>query len=147
MAEQTPDNIITTQRNGQTIVAELFFNHSSTETFRDKLLKLVLADSSRLSASDGQDMDYGIFKELDYLIIGAHRNEIMSKKEATRRLIKAIENPNSNILAHPQSRIYQKKVGLYVDIQMIIDACKENSVVIEINGDPDRLDLSPEHIE
>jgi hypothetical protein len=45
MAEQTPDSIITTQRNGQTIVAELFFNHSSTETFRDKLLKLVLADS------------------------------------------------------------------------------------------------------
>ena len=55
MAEQTPDSIITTQRNGQTIVAELFFNHSSTETFRDKLLKLVLADSSHLSASDGQE--------------------------------------------------------------------------------------------
>ena len=55
MAEHTPDSIITTQRNGQTIVAELFFNHSSTETFRDKLLKLVLADSSRLSASDGQE--------------------------------------------------------------------------------------------
>ena len=49
------DSIITTQRNGQTIVAELFFNHSSTETFRDKLLKLVLADNSRLSASDGQE--------------------------------------------------------------------------------------------
>ena len=55
MAEQTPDSIITTQRNGQTIVAELFFNQSSTETFRDKLLKLALADSSRLSASDGQE--------------------------------------------------------------------------------------------
>ena len=55
MAEQTPDSIITTRRNGQTIVAELFFNHSSTETFRDKLLKLVLADRSRLSASDGQE--------------------------------------------------------------------------------------------
>ena len=55
MAEQTPDSIITTQKNGQTIVAELFFNHSGTETFRDKLLKLVLADSSRLSASDGQE--------------------------------------------------------------------------------------------
>jgi hypothetical protein len=38
-----------------TIVAELFFNHSSTETFRDKLLKLVLADGSHLSASDGQE--------------------------------------------------------------------------------------------
>lgn len=55
MAEQTPDNIITTQRNGQTIVAELFFNHSGTETFRDKLLKVILSDNSRLSASDGQE--------------------------------------------------------------------------------------------
>ncbi len=52
---RNPDSIITTQRNGQTIVAELFFNHSSTETFRDKLLKTILADSSRLSASDGQE--------------------------------------------------------------------------------------------
>lgn len=54
-APRTPDSIITTQRNGQTIVAELFFNHSGTETFRDKLLKLILADSLRLSASDGQE--------------------------------------------------------------------------------------------
>lgn len=50
-----PDSIITTQRDGQTIVAELFFNHSNTETFSDKLLKLILADSLRLSASDGQE--------------------------------------------------------------------------------------------
>ena len=43
-APRNPDSIITTQRNGQTIVAELFFNHSSTETFRDKLLKTILSD-------------------------------------------------------------------------------------------------------
>ena len=50
-----PDGVITTQRGGQTIIAELFFNHSGTETFRDKLLKLILADSLRFSASDGQE--------------------------------------------------------------------------------------------
>lgn len=50
-----PDSIITTQRDGQTIVAELFFNHSSTETFSDKLLKTILADSLRLSASVSQE--------------------------------------------------------------------------------------------
>ena len=55
MAEQTPDSIITTQKNGQTIVAELFFNHSGTETFRDKLLKVILSDNSHLSPSDGQE--------------------------------------------------------------------------------------------
>ncbi len=48
---RTPDGIITIQRNGQTIVAELFFNRSSTETFRDKLLKVILANSLQ----DGQE--------------------------------------------------------------------------------------------
>ena len=38
-----PDGVITTQRNGQTIVAELFFNHNATETFSDKLLKTILS--------------------------------------------------------------------------------------------------------
>ena len=44
-------------RKPKGVVAELFFNHSSTETFRDKLLKTILADSSRLSASDGQESE------------------------------------------------------------------------------------------
>ena len=48
---QSPDSVITTQRDGQTIVAELFFNHSGTETVRDKLLKVILADSLQ----DGQE--------------------------------------------------------------------------------------------
>ena len=48
---QSPDNIITTQRDGQTIVAELFFNRSGTEAFRDKLLKVILSDSLQ----DGQE--------------------------------------------------------------------------------------------
>ena len=52
MAEQTPDSIITTQRNGQTIVAELFFNHSSTETFRDKLLNLPIVKYLRADWKD-----------------------------------------------------------------------------------------------
>ena len=55
MAEQTPDSIITTQRTGRLLLRSYFFNHSSTETFRDKLLKTILADSSCLSASDGQE--------------------------------------------------------------------------------------------
>ena len=76
MAEQTPDSIITTQRNGQTIVVELFFNHSSTETFRDKLLKLVLADSSRLSASDSQEPGKTPEK-CSYCVTWAQKGEFM----------------------------------------------------------------------
>ena len=52
-----PDGVITTQRNEQIIVAELFFNPNGTETFSDKLLKTILADSLRFSAYDGQEME------------------------------------------------------------------------------------------
>ena len=52
-----PDGVITTQRNGQTIVAELFFNPNGTETFSDKLLKTILADSLCFFASDGQETE------------------------------------------------------------------------------------------
>ena len=41
-----PDGIITTQRDGQTIVAELFFNPDSKETFRDRILKMILVDKT-----------------------------------------------------------------------------------------------------
>ena len=103
MAEQTPDNIITTQRNGQTIVAELFFNHSSTETFRDKLLKLVLADSTRLSASDGQEPEKTPEK-CPYCVTGAQKGEFMrtglTKQEKTTDIWFDEKDPLIHIRTH-----------------------------------------------
>jgi DNA polymerase (family 10) len=83
----------------------------------------------------------------DYVIVAAHRDTNMIKSDATNRLIKAIENPATNILAHPSSRLYGKNVGLFVDMQRVIDACIYNHVIIEINGDKDRLDLDPKYID
>ena len=57
---QSPDSVITTQRDGQTIVAELFFNHSGTETFRDKLLKVILADKLAGRSRAGKNENHAI---------------------------------------------------------------------------------------
>ena len=100
---RNPDSIITTQRNGQTIVAELFFNHSSTETFRDKLLKLVLADSSRLSASDGQEPEKTPEK-CPYCVTGAQRGACMrtglTKQEKTTDIWFDEKDPLIHIRTH-----------------------------------------------
>ena len=83
---RNPDSIITTQRNGQTIVAELFFNNSGTETFRDKLLKMILAESLCLSASDGQEPGKTPEK-CPYCVTGAQKGACMrtglTKQEKT----------------------------------------------------------------
>lgn len=97
--------------------------------------------------SDGAlDLSEKSLKSLDYTIIAIHRDTCQAKSTAEKRLIKAIENPYANILAHPSARLYKKKIELCVDMYMIIDACVANNVAIEINGDPDRLDLDPKYI-
>ena len=93
------------------------------------------------------DFASNILETFDYVIIAAHRDTNMVKSIATNRLIKAIENPSANILAHPSARLYGKNVGLLLDMHKIIDACVANRVIIEINGDSDRLDLDPKYID
>ena len=92
------------------------------------------------------DLNNDSLSKLDYTIIAIHKQINQVKRIAEQRLIKAIENPYSNILAHPSGRLYKRKVGMCVDMYKIIDACIANGVAVEINGDPDRLDLDPKYI-
>lgn len=109
-----------------------------------KILKGVECEILQDGELDFSNDTLGLF---DYVIAGAHRDMNMVKLAATRRLLRAIESPYTNILAHPSSRLYAKNVGLLVDMHQVIDACVDNKVVIEINGDKDRLDLDPRFIE
>lgn len=93
------------------------------------------------------DLSPNVLHQLDYVIIAIHTDICMAEKDMERRLIRAIENPLSNILAHPSARIYGKKPPILVNMCKIIDACASNNVAIEINGDPSRLDLSPRLID
>jgi len=51
-AQREPDGTLTTQTNNQTFVMEVFFNHDSKETFQDKLLKVILADTGGIYSCD-----------------------------------------------------------------------------------------------
>lgn len=93
------------------------------------------------------DMSEDVLDSLDYTIIAIHTDTYQTKKDIERRLIRAIENPHSNILAHPSARLHKKKVALIADMHKIIDACIDNGVAIEINGDPERIDLDPKYIQ
>lgn len=98
--------------------------------------------------SDGKlDISDDYLKKCDYIIAAVHSDTRMTKSDATNRVIKAIDNSYTNILAHPSSRLYQKNVGLFLDMEKIIDACVVNNVALEINGDADRLDLDPRYIK
>jgi DNA polymerase (family X) len=97
--------------------------------------------------NDGS-LDYSpaILRTFDLVIASVHSNLRMHEDKATARLIKAIENPYTRILGHMTGRLLLSRNGYPVDHKKIIDACAANSVVIEINAHPRRLDMDWEWI-
>ncbi|MBY0426464.1 MAG: PHP domain-containing protein [Cytophagales bacterium] len=88
-------------------------------------------------------LDYGndILASFDFIVASVHSVLKMDIDKATKRLIKAIENPYTTILGHPTGRLLLKREGYPIDHQKVIDACSANGVIIEINANPWRLDL------
>lgn len=92
--------------------------------------------------NDGS-LDYSedILNSFEVVIASIHSNQKMDEEKATRRLIKAIENPFTNILGHMTGRLLLKRKGYPVNHKKVIDACAANNVVIELNANPRRLDI------
>ncbi len=88
-------------------------------------------------------LDYpdDILAEFDLVIASIHSNLKMDIDKATTRLITAIENPHTRILGHPTGRLLLSREGYPIDYEKVIDACAANDVVIELNANPNRLDM------
>jgi len=97
--------------------------------------------------NDGSiDIKNEALKKLDYAITGIHSNFKMGKTEMTERIIRAMKNPNIDILSHPTGRILKRRDEYLCDFDKILRAAKEYNVVLEINAFPERLDLNDRHI-
>jgi DNA polymerase (family 10) len=82
-----------------------------------------------------------VLASFDLVIASIHSNLKMSEPKATKRLLKAIENPYTTILGHMTGRLLLSRNGYPVDYESIIQACADNNVVIELNANPRRLDM------
>ena len=78
---------------------------------------------------------------LDFVVASIHSNFTLSREEQTQRMIRAIANPNVDIIGHPTGRILLGRAGYDLDMDAVIDAAAEHGVCIEINAHPSRLDL------
>lgn len=92
--------------------------------------------------NDGS-LDYpdDILDGFEVVIASIHSNLKMDAEKATKRIISAIENPYTDILGHPTGRLLLGREGYPIDHKKVIEACAANDVVIELNANPQRLDL------
>lgn len=91
------------------------------------------------------DLDDEILKELDIRVCSVHYHLNLSRDKQTRRILKAMENPCFNILGHPTGRMIGQRKGIDIDMETIMKAASENGCFMELNAQPDRLDLSDTH--
>ena len=97
--------------------------------------------------SDGLiDIKDEALKKLDFVIAGIHSNFKMEKSKMTERIIRAMKNPNVDIISHPTGRILKRRDEYQIDFDKILRVAKETGTILEINSFPERLDLNDQNI-
>lgn len=92
--------------------------------------------------SDGNlDCDDQLLSELDYVVASVHSAFKMEEEEMTARVVKALANPYVTMLGHPTGRLLLAREPYAINLDAVIEACRRYDVAIEINANPQRLDL------
>jgi DNA polymerase (family X) len=97
---------------------------------------------------DGR-LDYSdsLLSKFDIVLASIHSRMNMPPEEMTERLLKALENPYVRILGHPTGRHLLKRDPYRFDLKRVFAAAKKNGVILELNGNPERLDLCDSHVK
>jgi DNA polymerase (family X) len=107
----------------------------------------LLAGSEVDIKKDGTlDLEDYVLAELDVVVASIHSYMNMERAEMTERYLAAVENPYTQIIAHPTGRLVLRREAFDYDLEAVLDACAKHGVAMECNAYPDRLDLRDVHL-
>ena len=93
------------------------------------------------------DIDDKTLAKLDVVGAAVHSHFKLTRAEQTKRVMRAMENPNVDIIFHLTGRIINRREPIEIDIDEIIKAAKRTRTVLEIDAYPDRLDIKDDYIK
>jgi len=99
-----------------------------------------------IRADGALDYPDELLSEMDVVVAAIHSGMGQDRDKMTRRLIRALENPHVDILAHPTCRLLGEREPVDVDIEEVLRAALRTDTALEINAMPDRLDLKDIHV-
>jgi DNA polymerase (family X) len=96
---------------------------------------------------DGKlDLPDAVLAELDWVQASVHGGQRMPRREMTKRVEEALRNPYVRCLSHPKGRYINRRPENALDLERAFEVALAEGVALEVNGLPDRLDLSGEHV-
>jgi DNA polymerase (family 10) len=118
------------------------------DAVRKHVSKLVVLKGAEVDILDdgSLDLDDEVLAEFDVVVISVHSRFNMPKTDMTRRIVRALQHPRVHILGHPTGRLIGKREPYAVDMAEIVKAARDYGVLLEVNAQPDRLDLNDLHV-
>jgi len=86
-----------------------------------------------------------VLATLDLVVASIHSGLRQDRQRITERCLRAVHNPHVDILGHPTGRLLGRRSPSEIDLEQVFRACAETGTAVEINANPERLDLSAEH--
>jgi DNA polymerase (family X) len=91
------------------------------------------------------DLDDEVLAEADWVLAVLHYSLTQPREQITKRLMTAIQNPHVDCIGHPTGRRLERRAGANVAFDEILKAAADHGVMMEINAQPERLDLDDVH--
>ncbi len=89
----------------------------------------------------GLDLDDDVLSAADWVVASVHYGQSQPRERITARILEALENPHVDAIAHPTGRLLNKRKAYEVDLEAVFDAAAKYGKFLELNANPQRLDL------
>ncbi len=107
--------------------------------------RLLAGTEANIGLDGALDYPDDLVDALDWVIGSVHTSFSVSEKEMTARVLAAIENPGVDCIGHLTGRLIGRREPYGIDIEAVVEAAARTSTMLEINGNPNRRDLSEHH--
>ncbi len=107
--------------------------------------RLLAGSEINIGLDGGLDYPEDLVAALDWVLASVHTSFSISEREMTARVLAAIENPDVNCIGHLSGRLIGRREPYGIDVEAVAEAAARTGTMLEINGNPNRRDLSDRH--
>jgi DNA polymerase (family 10) len=112
---------------------------------RRRGFRLLAGSEVNIHADGSVDYDDDLLAKLDWAIASVHTSFKGSRSAMTQRILAAIEHPLVDCIGHLTGRLITRRDPYDVDVEAVVEAAARTGTMLEINGNPNRRDLSERH--
>ena len=110
-------------------------------------IKILTGAEVNIMKDGSLDIKDEVLAKLDVVGAAVHSHFNLPRKEQTKRIIKAMNNPNVDIIFHLTGRVIGRREAIQLNVDEIIKNAKRTGTVLEIDAYPERLDIKDEYIK